>query len=151
MKKIVFVCTGNTCRSTMAHHYMQEKVKKLGIQDDYLIDSCGIYASSGDMATNMAITTMKNYDVNLEKHRSKNILELNLNDYDLIICMTTTHKDAISYEFPNLKDKVFTLKEYVNKDTPNPDIKDPFGNGIDEYNLCSKEIVYYVDELLKIF
>lgn len=151
MKKIVFICTGNTCRSAMAHHYMQEKVKKLGIENDYLIDSCGIYASSGDMATNMAKATMKNYDVNLNNHRAKSIYDLNLSDYDLIICMTTTHKDAVIYEFENLKDKVFTLKEYVNKDTPSLDIKDPFGYGLDEYNLCSKEIVYYVDELLKIF
>lgn len=151
MKKIVFICTGNTCRSAMAHHYMQEKVKKLGIQSDYLIDSCGIYASHGDMATSQAITTMKKYNVNLENHRSKSIYDLNLNDYDLILCMTMSHKEAILYEHRNLKDKVFTLKEYVNKDTPNLDIKDPFGYRINEYDLCSKEIVYYVDELLKIF
>ena len=92
MKKILFVCTGNICRSAMAHHYMQEKVKEIGIQNEYLIDSCGIYATTGDKSTSNAIAVMKKYNVSLEKHRATNIYDVNIDDYDLIICMKLKHK-----------------------------------------------------------
>lgn len=151
MKKIIFVCTGNICRSAMAHHYMQKRVKELGVQNDYLIDSCGIYATTGDRSTNNAIIVMQKYGVLLGNHRATNIYDVNLSDYDLIICMTLQHKQAIEYIFPEVKEKLYTLKEYVNQDASDMDTKDPWGYGLDEYERCSEEIVYYVDKLLEKF
>lgn len=148
MISILFVCTGNICRSAMAHHYMQKRVKDLNIQDKYLIDSCGVYAATGDTSTSNAILAMKKYDVDLKKHRAKNICDVNLDDYNYILTMTQSHKDSINYVYPNLKNKVYTLKELVNNNE-NTNISDPWGYDINTYNLCAKEIVEFVDKLIE--
>lgn len=151
MISILFVCTGNICRSAIAHQYMQKRVKDLNIGDNYLIDSCGIYASTGDISTSNAILAMKKYDVNLEEHRAKNIQNMNLDSYDYIITMTLSHKEVINYTYPNIKNKVYTLKELVNNNNENIDISDPWGYDINTYNLCASEIVNYVDKLIEKF
>ncbi len=149
MNKIMFVCTANTCRSAMTHHYMQWKVEKLGIEKNFLIDSCGIYANTGEKATYNAILAMKNIGIPMDNHRTKSIYDVDLKDYDLILCMTNSHKQIIKSSYSNIKNKVYTLKEYIGeKDT---DIKDPYGYGNIEYENCLKEIVYCVDKLIQKF
>ncbi len=151
MKSIMFVCTGNICRSPMAHWYTQYIVQKLGKQNDYLISSCGIYANDGEASTNNAKEAMLEYGVNMSNHRATNIANTNILDYDLIICMTVNHKLAILSMYPKLQGKVFTLKEYVDKDLKELDIYDPWGYDIEVYRNCAKEITQYVDRLLQKF
>lgn len=93
---------------------------------------------------------MKKYDVDLTNHRATSMFDIDLENYDLILCMTEQHKYNLLAFFPKLKDKVFTLKEYVlGKDIKNVDIDDPWGYGIEIYDACAKEIVYCVDKLLE--
>ena len=150
MKSIMFVCTGNICRSAMAHHYMQKRVYDLKRENDIIVSSCGTNAIPGEKSTNNAIIAMKQYGTDLTKHRATNILDIDIENYDLILCMTKQHKNNILAYFPKLKEKVFTLKEYIlGKDDTNIDIDDPWGYGIDIYVSCAKEIVNYVDKLLE--
>ena len=55
MKIILFVCTGNICRSPMAHYYMQKRVNDLNLEEKYAIDSAGTFAVTGEKSTNNAI------------------------------------------------------------------------------------------------
>lgn len=151
MKSIIYICTGNICRSPMAHWYMQKKIKDFGNQNDYLIDSCGTSAQSGQPATKNAIEAISEYDVDMKNHRAKYIDEVNLTNYDLIICLTESHKNIVLYMYPNIKDKIFTLKEYINKDTEYKDIDDPWGFDINVYRTCAEEIVENVDKLIEKF
>lgn len=151
MKKIVFICTGNICRSPMGHHYMQKRVIDKNICNNYLIDSCGTYASTGDRATKNAIEAMKKYDVNMQNHRAKHITEIDLNKYDLIVCLTQNHKTHIALLYPSIQDRVFTLKEYVNPESGYKDIDDPWGLSMQVYEQCASEIVEYVDKLIEKF
>lgn len=146
--KILFVCTGNICRSAMAHHYMQKRVKELGIQDDYVIESAGTNAYTGDRSTDFAIEAMKKYDTNLLNHRATYIEEADVEEADLVICMTEAHKRRVLNRYPNVNDRVYTLKEYVGE-TGYIDIDDPWGYGLDVYTACAKEIVDCVDKLIK--
>lgn len=147
-KKIVFVCTGNICRSAMAHWYMHKKVKEIGLENEYIIDSAGTNAYTGDRATDFAIKVMKKYDTDLTNHRATYIEETDLREADIILCMTHAHKVRVLNRYPKLVDKTFTLKEYLGgKDYI--DIDDPWGYGIDVYTSCAKEIVYYVDKLIE--
>ncbi len=152
MISVLFVCTGNICRSAMAHQYMQKRVKDLNIENNYLIDSCGIYAFTGDISTSNAILAMKKYDVNLKEHRAKNIQDMDLKSYDYIITMTLSHKEFIDYTYPDFKNKVYTLKELVNNNNNGDiNISDPWGYDINTYNLCASEIANYVDKLIEKF
>lgn len=149
MKKIMFVCTGNICRSAMAHGYMQKKINDNYNKDNYLISSYGTYASVGEKSTNNAILAMKNYDVNLENHRATSIRDIDIENYDLILCMTTKHKVDILNLYPKLSNRLYTLKEYVNDNIEYKDIDDPWGLSLQVYNYCAKEIVENVDRLIK--
>lgn len=121
------------------------------MKTEYLVDSCGLYAYTGDRSTKKAIEVMKNYHIALENHRAKNIFDTNIKDYDLVICMTLQHKEQLLSLFPNRKEKIYTLKEYVDSNIEEKDIQDPWGYGMEEYQVCAKEIVEYVDKLLEKF
>lgn len=146
--KIMFICTGNICRSAMAHGLLEKKLEDKRI-NNVEVYSCGIYASIGDMPTYEARRVMEEYDVDIKKHRATNIRYSNIKDMDLILCATTNHKNEVIHIYPELKDKVFTIKEYVNYNRENHnslDIKDPWGYDIDTYRSCASEI----DECLEL-
>ncbi len=149
--KIMFICTGNICRSAMAHWLLKKKLEKLKIQDVEVYSS-GTFAFTGDMSTEEAIEVMKKYGVDLKKHRATNIVESNIKEMDLILCATNSHKMQIVGRYPDLNNKTFTMKEYVNyneKDKHPIDISDPWGYDIVTYRMCAAEIEKCLDLLLK--
>ena len=148
MIKIMFVCTGNICRSPMAHYYMQKKVKDLGIENNFLISSCGTYAITGEKVTQNAIIAMADYDVSLENHRATDINDIDIENYDYIITLTTNHKEHIKYYYPKLANKIYTLKEFANPNIVYKDIDDPWGLNLTVYKSCAQEIVESVDILI---
>ena len=110
--KIMFICTGNICRSAMAHKLMEKKLKEHGI-NDVEVYSCGLHALDGDSPTIEGITVMKDYGIDLTSHRSTHIMDSNIEEMDVILCATFSHKINVISMFPDLKDKVFTMKEYA--------------------------------------
>lgn len=149
MIKIMFVCTGNICRSPMAHHYMQKRVKDLNIENEFLISSCGIYAFTGDKATQNAIFVMKEYNVDMEMHRATNIEDTNIQEYDYIITLTTRHKEQVRYFYPKLDNNIYTLREFVDNNETYKSIDDPWGLSISVYKDCAQEIVEKVDKVIE--
>lgn len=69
--KIMFICTGNICRSAMAHWLLKKKLEQNNIQNVEVYSS-GIYALDGDSSTDEAIEVMEEYGVDLKKHRAIN-------------------------------------------------------------------------------
>ena len=150
MKLINFVCTGNICRSAMAHAYLQKKVNDLGRQNEIIVSSCGTRAYTGDMVTKYAVEAIGEYGADAKNHRAVNIYDSDILSCDLILCMTRAHKRDVLSIYPNLKDKVFTLKEYIKSDDKYIDIDDPWGYGLDVYKKTAKEIVEAIDKLVEI-
>lgn len=148
MKKILFVCTGNICRSPMADWYLRKRVKELDLTEFFKIDSCGTYAINGEKASFNAIATMKRYDVDLENHLAKNIAEIDIDNVDLIITMTLKHKEFIKYKYPNVSTKVFTLVEYVDRNNNYLDIDDPWGYDNVIFDNIADQIVEKVEKLI---
>ena len=129
MKSVMFVCTGNICRSAMAHHYMQKRLYDLKREEEIAVSSCGTSVWYGERPTREGIAVMDEYNVDLRRHLPTSMYDADLENTDLILCMTEDHKESIIAAFPKYKEKVFTLREYV------------YGG--------AKEIVECVDKLLE--
>lgn len=136
--KIMFICTGNICRSAMAHKMLEKKAKEEN--KDIEVYSCGVFAEDGDVPTYEGIDVMREYGIDLSKHRATNIRNSNIKDMDVILCATTSHKNNVISMYPELKEKVYTMKEYAGYDKKDIDIKDPWGYGIATYRICAAEI-----------
>ena len=132
MKKILFVCTGNTCRSAMAAAMLND----IAVKDDLdiLIDSAGVFAEIGGKATAEAVRVMKNRGIDLSTHRTKPLTDELMDMADIILVMTAAHKELIQNIAP---EKVKTLMEYAGMDA---DISDPFGGDDEEYAETADEI-----------
>lgn len=147
MKNIMFVCTGNICRSAMAEYLLKKKAEEKGKELE--IHSCGTYAEDGDMSTYEAIETLKDdYNIDLSKHRATNITKSDIQKSDLILCATNNHKLFVLRMFPELAGKVFTIKEYAGIDSANIDISDPWGYGMMVYRKCATEINDLLDKII---
>lgn len=146
--KIMFICTGNICRSAMADWLMKKKLEEKNMKNIEVYSS-GIYAIKGDIATDEAIEVMEEYGVDLKNHKATLTEKSKINEMDLILCMTISHKYTLLSKYPNLADKIFTLKEYVGITKNGIDIKDPWGYTLAVYRFCAAEIDECLNKLIE--
>lgn len=146
-RKIMFICTGNICRSAMAEALLKKKIEDKKINEKFLVCSSGIYAYGGEVSTYEACKVMKDeYGIDLSMHRATPVRNSNIEEMDLILCMTNSHKNSLNMMYPNLKNKIFLIKEYVGL---NGEVADPWGYSLSVYSDCAKELNDYIDLLLK--
>ena len=138
-KKILFVCTGNTCRSAMAAAIFNDIAMKRDI--DVMIESAGLAAPDGEQASLNAVKALAEMGIDLSYHRAKTLSPELIGIADIILTMTGSHKAVISQYAP---DKVFTLKEYVGE---NGDVADPYGGDIEIYRATASELKTLLEKL----
>lgn len=138
--KIVFVCTGNTCRSPMAEAFLNNYT------NNHISISAGINAFENQSASKGSKFAMNEEGINLEFHKSKNINEAIMKENDLILTMTMSHKNILNHYFPEYREKIFTLSEYVKE---KQDVLDPFGSDLKTYIIVKDQIKNLIKKLIQ--
>ena len=133
--KIMFICTGNTCRSPMAAAMAAEIFTKAGLVAEIL--SAGVSAWPNQPASHHAISAMEEDGLCLVTHKSTLVSDTLLTEASLVLTMTDHHKTVLLSDHPSAKDKIYTLGEYAGEDT---DISDPYGGSLEEYRACASQI-----------
>lgn len=146
---ILFVCSGNTCRSPMAEAlFVQQLKKKKTISGDEIIaQSAGIYALHGSPASREAVKVMAEMDIDISNHQAQTLHEDLVQWADLILTMTEAHSREIIKEYDVPAGKIYTLAKFSRGE--HVDLIDPFAAGIQTYRQCARQIKSMIGEIIK--
>ena len=146
---VLFVCTGNTCRSPMAEALFRRLLaKRLKCHDEELMDrgfnvlSAGMSAADGSPATREAVNVLAEDGIDLRNHESQALTERLLLHADRVLTMTHGHRQSILNAYPDLASRVSLLS------SDHRDIADPYGGGPREYSACKLSIEQNLHSLI---
>ncbi len=134
--KVLFVCTGNTCRSPMAEGIFNFISKGAF--------SRGLYAEGGSASHN-AIKAMEKMGIDIKNHASTQLTKEDVDTADIVLTMTMGHKKMVLSAMPEHEGKVFTIGEYVNGE----DVADPYGGDERAYDACAKQLYEYIEKIVE--
>lgn len=130
--KLLFICTGNTCRSPMA-----EGLARVMFGEAVQVSSAGMEAWEGAEASSYALEVLKERNVDLSGHRSQKIREDLLEDADWIIPMTQAQEIRLKHSFPQYRQKTRYLGDWGEQKR---DVRDPWGGSFQSYHQTAQEI-----------
>ena len=142
--KVLFVCTGNSCRSPMAAALLKKAAQEKNLNID--VDSCGVTAFSGMGASREAIDVLRRVGIDIFGHKSKPLNEELINWADLILVMEKGHKNRVLKDWPEAGNKVFLLTEFAKSEEK--DIIDPVGKPSEVYEGLLMDLTFYLNRII---
>lgn len=139
---ILFVCTGNICRSPMAAALLTAFAEKQAHGAQLRVESAGTWGVDGQPASANSQVVMNRRGLTLEGHTARTITAEMADAASLIIVMTRDHKYALSAEFPTARPKIHLMSELINLEY---DIADPYGGPPDDYELCANDLAALIE------
>ena len=142
IRRILFVCTGNSCRSVMAQGLMQVALRRAGIEA-ISVESAGVFAVSGLGASRETLRVLQEVGIDASGHRARLFTPEMAQETDLLLVMESFQLEEVLRRAPDAKGKAHLLKTYgvpEGETVPQPNIPDPIGKPLEVYEVCFAEI-----------
>ncbi len=139
-KNILFICTGNTCRSPMAEGLLKKWAVEKGLSLN--VRSAGLAAFAGVPATAEAMEAALEKGIDLSGHQSRPLGKAEAVESDMILTMTQRHKEMILKKLPDLAGKVFLFSEFAGMGQE--DVEDPIGQPLEAYRRVLGQMETYL-------
>lgn len=146
-KIIIFVCTGNICRSPMAEGILRHRSKAKG-RNDLVISSMGIQGLTNSPAVDFAQDVCAEKGIDISSHVARTIIGEELQEADLILCMEPVHSKFLQTFFPWHRNKIFLLGAWPKEKARKSAIKDPMGGSIEDFRRTFNIIQSHIDRIL---
>ncbi|MFQ5674070.1 MAG: low molecular weight protein arginine phosphatase [Nitrospinales bacterium] len=146
VKNILFVCTGNICRSPVAEYLLRQELEKQK-NDSIRVFSAGTMDMGQQPAPREMVELAESFRVDMKNHRSKTLTKSMVEEADLIFAMEIFHKNKICELFPDYKHKVFMLSLFDSRFN-GVNINDPLGRDYYNYRYCFDRIYSLVQKLI---
>ncbi len=145
MATILFVCTGNVCRSPMAVGLLQHRLAKEELADRYRVFSAGVWALDGKPASESAVAVMAERGIDITRHIAHTINADDMAQADLILAMAREQQQMLCNTWPQYAWKTHRLGDLAGR---RRDIDDPYHRPLEAYRACADIIAESIDRAL---